>query len=71
MTDAEDQTSFEGVAFATMTLLPSARFASGLDSQKEGDEIERGKKFMLGRVARVTLPSKYRRDALYVDIMLN
>jgi len=49
-----------------MTLLSSARFASGLDSQKEGDG---GGKFMLGRVARVTVPSKYGRDALYVDIV--
>jgi len=68
-TDAEDQTSFEDVPFATMTLLSSARFASGLVAQKEGDGIEGGEKFMLGRVSRVTLPSKYRRDALYVDII--
>ena len=69
VTDAEDQTSFENVPFATMTLLPSARFSSGLDPQKECDEIERGEKFMLGPVSRVVLPSKYRRDALYVDII--
>jgi len=69
VTDAEDQTSFEDVPFATMTLLPSARFASGLDSQKEGDGIEGGGMFMLGSVSRVTLPSKYRRDALSVDII--
>lgn len=69
VTDAEDQTSFEGVPFATMTLLSSARFTSGLDSQKEGDGVEGGGKFMLGRVSRVTLPSKYGRDALYVDII--
>ncbi|KAG2124895.1 Endonuclease/exonuclease/phosphatase [Suillus clintonianus] len=69
VTDAEDQTSFEDVPFVTMTLLLSVRFASGLDSQKEGDKIERGGKFMLGRVSRVTLQSKYRRDALYVDII--
>ena len=68
-TDAEDQTSFEDVPFATMTLLSSARFASGLDSQKEGEGTEGGEKFMLGRISRVTLPSKYRRDALYVDII--
>ncbi|KAF8991450.1 hypothetical protein BDZ89DRAFT_1173283 [Hymenopellis radicata] len=49
VTDAEDQTSFEDVPFATMTLLSSARFAS---SQAEGD----GEKLMLGRVSRVTLP---------------
>ena len=69
VTDAEDQTSFEDVPFATMTLLSSARFTSGLDSQKKGDGIEGGGKFMLGHVSRVTLPSKYKRDALYVDIM--
>ncbi len=69
VTDAEDQASFEGVPFATMTLLSSARFASGLDSQKEGDGIEGGGKFMLGCVSRVTLPSKYGRDGLYVDII--
>jgi tyrosyl-DNA phosphodiesterase 2 len=70
LTDAEDQTSFEDVPFATMTLLSNARFASGLDSQKEDDGFEGGEgKFMLGRVSRLTLPSKYRRDALYVDII--
>lgn len=36
-TDAEDQTSFENVPFATMMLLSSVPFASGLDLQKEGD----------------------------------
>ncbi|EIW80146.1 hypothetical protein CONPUDRAFT_144342 [Coniophora puteana RWD-64-598 SS2] len=69
VTDAEDQTSFEDVPFATMTLLSSARFAFGLDSQKESDGIEGGENFMLGRISRVALPSKYRRDALYVDII--
>ena len=68
-TDTEDQTSFENVPFATMTLLSSARFTSGLDLQKEGDGIEGREKFMLGSVSRVILPSKYRRDALYVDII--
>lgn len=67
-TDAEDQTAFEGVPFATMTLLSSARFASSLDSQKEG-EIEGGEKLELGRVFRVTLPSKYGRDGLCVEIV--
>ncbi|KAN0128620.1 Endonuclease/exonuclease/phosphatase [Lactarius tabidus] len=68
-TDAEDQTSFEDVPFATMTLLSSARFTSGLGSQKKGNGIEGGRIFMLGCVSRVILPSKYRRDALYVDII--
>ncbi|KAH9059838.1 Endonuclease/exonuclease/phosphatase [Lactarius vividus] len=67
-TDAEDPTSSEKLSFATMTLLSSVRFASSLDSQKEGDEIEGGERLMLGRVSRVTLPSKYGRDALCVDI---
>ena len=69
MIDAEDQTSLEDIPFATMTLLSSSRFSAGLVSQKEGDEIERGEKFMLGRVSRVTLPSKFGRDGLYVDII--
>ena len=69
VTDAEDQTSFEGVPFATMMLLSSVRFASGLESQKDGEGIEGGGKFMLGCVSRVTLPSKYGRDGLYVDII--
>jgi len=69
VTDTEDQTSFEDVPFATMTLLSNTRFASGLDSQKEGDGTEGRETLMLGRVSRVTLPSKYGRDALYVDII--
>ncbi|KDQ06647.1 hypothetical protein BOTBODRAFT_121205 [Botryobasidium botryosum FD-172 SS1] len=68
-TDAEDQKSFEKVPFATMTLLSSARFASSLDSQKEGHGIEGGGKLMFERVFRVALPSKYGRDALCVDII--
>ena len=69
-TDAEDQKAFEGVPFATMTLLSSARFASSLDSQREG-ETEGGarEKLELGRVFRVTLPSKYGRDGLCVEIV--
>ncbi|KAF9515695.1 hypothetical protein BS47DRAFT_1341618 [Hydnum rufescens UP504] len=67
-TDAKDQTLFEDVPFATMMLLSSGCFASGLDFQKEGDGIEGGGK-LLGYVSRMTLPSKYRRDALYVDII--
>jgi len=66
VTDAEDQTSFENVPFATMTLLSSARFASSL---QEGDGIEGGERLMLGPVSRVTLLSKYGRDALCVDII--
>jgi tyrosyl-DNA phosphodiesterase 2 len=69
VTEAEDQTSFEEVPFATMTLLSSTRYASSLDLQKEGDVIEGGEKLMFGRVFRMTLPSKYGRDALCVDII--
>ncbi|KAG1778426.1 Endonuclease/exonuclease/phosphatase [Suillus placidus] len=68
VTDAEDQTSFEGVPFANMTLLSSKRFAFDLEMQKE-DGVERGEKFMLGPVSRVKLPSKYGRCALSVDII--
>ena len=69
-TDAEDQTSFENVPFATMTFLSNACFASGLNSKKkEGDVVEQGGKLMLGRVFRMKFPSKYKRDALCVDIL--
>lgn len=69
VTDAEDQTSFEGVPFVNMTLLSSKRFAFDLESQKEEDGFERGGKFMLGPVSRVKLPSKYGRCALSMDII--
>ncbi|KAG2348005.1 hypothetical protein BDR05DRAFT_973860 [Suillus weaverae] len=59
VTDAEDQTSFEGVPFANMRLLSSKRFAFDLE----------GEKFMPGPVSRVKLPSKYGRCALSVDII--
>ena len=62
MTDAEDQTSFDGVPFANMTLLSSNRFAFN-------SEEDRGKKFILGPVYRVKLPSKYGRCAISVDII--
>ncbi|KAG2072916.1 hypothetical protein BDR04DRAFT_1127399 [Suillus decipiens] len=60
VTNAEDQTSFEGVPFANITLLFSKCFAFDLELQKEEDGIERGEKFMLG---------SYRRCALSVDII--
>ncbi|KAI0281953.1 Endonuclease/exonuclease/phosphatase [Russula aff. rugulosa BPL654] len=69
VTDAEDQTSFERVPFANMTLLSSKRFAFDLELQKEEDGVERVAKFMLGPVSRVKLPSKYGRCALSVDII--
>jgi tyrosyl-DNA phosphodiesterase 2 len=67
---AVDEMLFEDrvIPFATMGLLSSARFASCLGSQKEGDMTEGGGKFMLGCVSRLLL-SKYRRDALYVGII--
>ncbi|TDL15970.1 hypothetical protein BD410DRAFT_832351, partial [Rickenella mellea] len=64
---AEDLTAWDGVPFATITLLSKARFASSdLDSQKE---LEGEGKFMLGPTTRVPLPSKYGRDGLSVDII--
>ena len=66
-TDAEDEASFTGVKFTTMTLLSRERFAPGFDSHNgvEGEDH----KPLLGRVERVKLPSAYRRDALSVDIL--
>ena len=63
-TDAEDNTAFKGVPFATMTLLSSKRFGSPLLAE-EGEG--RGK-LMLHSVFRMELPSRYKRDALCVDI---
>ena len=62
-TDAEDNTSFKGVPFATMTLLSSKRFGSTLlDEEGEG-----GGKLLLNSVFRMELPSRYGRDALCVN----
>ncbi|KAG6827481.1 hypothetical protein H0H92_011612 [Tricholoma furcatifolium] len=69
VTDAEDQTSFEDVPFSSMTLLSSTRFASSPILKKESDEIKGDEALMVRRVARVPLPSKYKRDALYIDII--
>ena len=63
-TDAEDDTSFKGLPFATMTLLSSKRFGSPF-LVEEGEEVG---KLMLNSVFRMELPSRYRRDALCVDI---
>jgi tyrosyl-DNA phosphodiesterase 2 len=63
-TDAEDDTSFKGAPFATMTLLSSKRFGSPLLAE----EGEGGGKLMLDSVFRMELPSRYRRDALCVNI---
>ena len=64
-TDAEDDTSFKGVPFATMTLLSSKRFSPPLLSEEEG---EVGSKLVLDSVFRTELPSRYERDALCVNI---
>ncbi|TFK26910.1 hypothetical protein FA15DRAFT_667015 [Coprinopsis marcescibilis] len=71
VTDAEDQTAFENVPFATMTLLSRARFAFGSDSTEasEDDEVDGEGDLMIGRVSRMSLPSKYGRDALCVDLI--
>lgn len=69
-TDAEDETAFENVPFATMTLLSNARFASGLEPpQERSTGVDGRDKIMLGRVSRMPLPSKYRRDALCVEVV--
>ena len=70
VTDAQDQTLFEGVPFVNMTLLSSKRFAFDLESQKEKEGgNQRGEKFVLGPVSRIEFPSKYGRCALSVDII--
>jgi len=63
-TDAEDDTSFKRLPFATMTLLSTKRFGSPLLNE----EGEGGGKLMLDSVFRMELPSRYRRDALCMDI---
>ncbi|KAI0337093.1 hypothetical protein BDW22DRAFT_1471227, partial [Trametopsis cervina] len=76
--DAEDDTAFKGVPFATMTLLSNERFATSLlaekndgsDGKGEGEgegEGKRGSKMMLHSAFRMTLPSRYERDALCVN----
>ena len=65
-TDAEDDKSFTGVPFATMTLLSNKRFRSPLLAERE--EGEGGSKLVLDSVFRTELPSRYKRDALCVNI---
>ncbi|KAF8869813.1 hypothetical protein CPB84DRAFT_1855992 [Gymnopilus junonius] len=76
-TDAEDDAAFKGVPFATMTLLSNERFVSPLlltemdegESESKGEgEGEGGSKMALDSVFRMTLPSRYERDALCVNI---
>ena len=65
-TDAEDDTSFKGVPFATMTLLSSKRFGSPLLAEE--DDGEGASKIVLDSVFRTQLTSRYKRDALCVNI---
>ena len=58
VTDAGDQTSFEGVPFANMTLLSSKRFAFDLESQKEEEDwAEWGEKFFLDPISLSNSPA--------------
>ncbi|KAF9552421.1 hypothetical protein CPC08DRAFT_276208 [Agrocybe pediades] len=72
--DAQNDTDFKGVPFATMTLLSKDRFASPLLAEKKdrsdgkGEGEGEGKsKMMLHSTFRMTLPSRYGRDALCVN----
>jgi tyrosyl-DNA phosphodiesterase 2 len=68
-TDAEDDRAFKLVPFSTMTLLSSKRFGSPLLAEEgEKGEGEGGSKMVLDSVFRTKLPSRYRRDALCVNI---
>jgi len=75
--DAEDDAAFKGVPFATMTLLSNERFATpllaekkdGSDGKGEGEgEGKQDSKMMLHSAFRMTLPSRYDRDALCVNV---
>ncbi|GJJ08218.1 hypothetical protein Clacol_002427 [Clathrus columnatus] len=69
-TDAEDDTAFKKVPFATMTLLSNKRFGSSSFTEQDGGKGkgEGGSKVVLDSVFRTELPSRYRRDALCVNI---
>lgn len=73
MSDAEDDASFSGVPFTTMTLLSRQRFSSPLlakggNEEKENEGQQKPKKLMLDGVFRMGLPSRYKRDALCIEI---
>lgn len=68
-TDAEDDTWFKNVPFATMTLLSNKRFASPLLAEEDGSNDKGGSKMVLDSVFRTKLPSRYGRDALCVNIV--
>ncbi|KAN0140416.1 Endonuclease/exonuclease/phosphatase [Lactarius tabidus] len=70
--DAENDIDFKGVPFATMTLLSNERFASPLLAEKKDGSDGKGEgegdsKMMLHSAFRMTLPSRYERDALCVN----
>ncbi|KAF5329253.1 hypothetical protein D9619_009377 [Psilocybe cf. subviscida] len=67
-TDAEDDMSFKGRPFATMTLLSNKRFGSPLGAADEDEGLGR-KRLGLDNVFRMQLPCRYQRDALCVDIV--
>ena len=68
-TDAEDDTFFKKVPFATMTLLSNKRFGSPLLAEEDEAEAEGGPKMIrLDSVFRTELPSRYNRDVLCVNI---
>ncbi|KAF5330221.1 hypothetical protein D9611_010591 [Ephemerocybe angulata] len=74
-TDAEDETAFKGVPFATMTLLSNKHFGSSLLAEKKdrrddsrGDSEGGPIKMEIDSVFRMDLPSRYKRDALCVNI---
>ncbi|KAG8983091.1 hypothetical protein FRB90_006312 [Tulasnella sp. 427] len=73
---SDDDAAFKGVPFATMTLLSNERFATPLLAEKKdggdakGEEEEEGTRdarMMLHSAFRMTLPSRYERDALCVN----
>jgi tyrosyl-DNA phosphodiesterase 2 len=66
VTHAEDDASFEGVPFTTMTLLARKRFfAAGHDSHQEGHKVEGGDKLMLGPVLRLLSPAKTKKRTMH------
>ncbi|KAG6850739.1 hypothetical protein H0H93_009362 [Arthromyces matolae] len=67
LTEGEDDTSFEGVPFSTMTLLSRTRFTAEHESLLTTDEEPN---LLIGPVFRQMLPSKFKRDALCVDVVL-
>ncbi|KAF5317658.1 hypothetical protein D9619_012576 [Psilocybe cf. subviscida] len=75
VTDAEDQTSFQGVPFANMTLLSKDRFDFSFNEVEPPPENINPQdvsgsqpRLGVGPISRIQLPSKYGRAALCVDI---